>query len=426
MKRKNHGLLFAVLLLALISLSPSEETTLIRSQDRGESQPVRPPEQQTQEETGQIRVAVQMDEPDFRRLDEMNRQFMDNYAVEVELINVSSTETYETYQRRLMKLGESPDVLLMDNTSVRQFAADGYLLPTEGYYAGSLSGEVLGLSLLPNEWNGYVWGVPLDIDPYVFVYDAAQLKSFDLEHAPISEADWTTLLAAYQKKGNADSSLLGLDFQDPYAAMTLLWQLGGGAASEHTTFPFVADEKVSLLVQQLELLRPGLVDLNGEPSLGRDAWQPLLAGKLPIILTRASEISKHVAGPASISIWLPDIQPKMRTSWISGRSYVVSSQTEHPEAAGMWISEMTSALNQLRWYESTGHLPVLKTMYYEAGNPMLPSWVPPSLAADSSGALPAGPSLPKQMQQLAQATSTYLVGEINAKQYRASLIQIGK
>lgn len=424
-KRKNHGLLFAVLLLALISLSPSEETTLIRSEDRGESQPVRPQEQQIQEETGRIRVAVQMDESDFRRLDEINRQFMDTYTVEVELINVPSTETYETYQRRLMKLGESPDVLLMNNTSVRRFAADGYLLPTEGYYAGSLSGEVLGLSLLPNEWNGYVWGVPLDIDPYVFVYDVAQLKPFGLEQVPSSEAEWTTLITAYQKQ-SPDKPLLGLDYHDPYAAMTLLWQLGGGVASEYTTFPFIAEEKVPLLVQQLELLRPSMVDLNGEQSFGADAWQPLLTGELPMILAPASEISKQMAAPASVSIWLPDIKPNMRTTWISGRSYVVSSQTDHPEAAGKWISEMTSALNQPRWYEATGHLPVLKTMYYEAGNPIMPSWVPPALAAGSGGALPAGPSLPKQMEQLAQATSTYLQAEINAKQYRASLIQIGK
>lgn len=425
MKRKNHGLLFAVLLLALISLSPSEDTALIRSEDRGESVPVQPPEQQVQQETGQIRVAVQMDESDFRRLDEMNRQFMDTYSVEVELVNIPSTETYEVYQRRLIKLGESPDVLLVDNTSVRRFVADGYLLPTESYYPASLSGEVLGLALLPNEWNGYVWGVPLDIDPYVFAYSAAELKQFGLEHVPASQADWNTLLAAYLQQA-PDSPLLGLDYQDPYAVMTLLWQLAGGSAIEDTTFPFVADENIPLLLQQMELLRPGLVDLNGGQSSDAKAWQPLLNGDLPMILAPASEIVKQMAGPSSVSIWLPDLKPKRRASWVSGRSYVVSSQTEHPKAAGMWISEMTSAMNQPHWYEATGHLPVIKRMYYEASNPILPAWITPSLAANTGGALPAGPLLPKQMEQLAKASSAYLQGESSAKQYRASLIQIGK
>ncbi|GJM81320.1 hypothetical protein HMSSN139_38160 [Paenibacillus sp. HMSSN-139] len=236
MKRKNHWVLFAILLLALINLSPSEETTLVRPEDRGEAQPVTPPEAQTLQETGHIQVAVQMNESDFHRLEEMNRQFTVSHPVEVDLVNVPVEESYASFQRQLMKLGESPDILLLDNVWIRRFAAEGYLLPTEGYYSGSLSGEVLSASLIPNEWNGYVWGVPLDVDPYVLVYDADKLKLLGLERPPASADDWNALVSAF-KKQHSQPYLLGLDYRDPYAAATLLGK-SGEAGSPAVPSPF--------------------------------------------------------------------------------------------------------------------------------------------------------------------------------------------
>lgn len=420
MKRKNHWVLFAILLLALINLSPSEETTLVRPEDRGEAQPVTPPEAQTLQETGHIQVAVQMNESDFRRLEEMNRQFTVSHPVEVDLVNVPVEESYASFQRQLMKLGESPDILLLDNVWIRRFAAEGYLLPTEGYYSGSLSGEVLSASLIPNEWNGYVWGVPLDVDPYVLVYDADKLKLLGLERPPASADDWNALVSAF-KKQHSQPYLLGLDYRDPYAAATLLWQVGGGWKPGGSEPFFALKDNMPLSVQQLELIRFGLLDSGAS---GADAWSKLNGGQLAMMIVPASEAQRH-AHP-QMKVWMPEVQPNVAAAWIRGRSYAVSSQTDNAEAAGLWISEMTSALNQMRWQETSGHLPVLKTIYYEAAQNELPSWVPASLAAGSGAALPASPSLPGQLEAFAPLTYDYLSGAITAKQYRGRLAELSQ
>ena len=420
MKRKNHWVLFAILLLALINLSPSEETTRVRPENRGETQPVTLPEAQTLQETGHIQVAVQVDESDFRRLEDMSRQFTASHPVEVDLVNVPAEETYASFQRQLMKLGESPDVLLLDNVWVRRFAADGYLLPTEGYYSGSLSGEVLSASLIPNEWNGYVWGVPLDVDPYVLVYDTDKLKQLGLERPPISVEDWSALLSAF-KKQHSQLYLLGLDYRDPYAAATLLWQLGGGWKPDGAAAFFALKGNMPLSLQQLELIRPWLLDTG---AAGADPSRKRQSGELPIRITRASEAQK-LAHPRT-KVWMPDLQANMASAWIQGRSYAVSSQTDNAEAAGLWISEMTSAINQMRWREATGHLPVLKTIYYEATQNELPAWVPATLAAGSGAALPASPALPAQLEAFAPLTYDYLSGALNAKQYRGRLAELGQ
>ncbi|WP_059044120.1 extracellular solute-binding protein [Paenibacillus rubinfantis] len=418
MKRKNHWVLFAILLLALINLSPSEETTLVRPEDGRESQPVTPPEAQTSQETGHLQVAVQMDESDFRRLEEMNRQFMAIHPVEVELVNVPAEESYASFQRQLMKLGESPDVLLLDNVWIRRFAADGYLLPTEGYYSGSLSGEVLSASLIPNEWNGYVWGVPLDVDPYVLLYDTAKLKQLGLERPPTSVDDWSILFSAF-KKQRPQPYLLGLDYRDPYAAATLLWQIGGGWKPGAGGAFYALKDNMPLSLQQLEQLHPWLLDAG---AAGVDAWSKLNDGQLAMLMIRASEARKH--SHPQIKVWMPEVQPNLASAWIQGRSYAVSSQTSNAEAAGLWISEMTSALNQMRWQEATRHLPVIKTIYYEAAPNQLPNWIPASLAAGSGAALPASPALPEQLESFAPLTYDYLSGAINAKQYRSRLAEL--
>jgi arabinogalactan oligomer/maltooligosaccharide transport system substrate-binding protein len=420
-KRKNHWVLFAILLLALINLSPSEELTLVRQEDGGEAQPVTPPEAQTKEETGHIQVAVQMNETDFRRLEEMNRQFTLSHPVEVDLVNVPMEESYPAYQRKLMKLGESPDVLLLDNVWVRRFAADGYLLPTEGYFSGSLSGEVLSASLIPNEWNGYVWGVPLDVDPYVLVYHEDKLKQLGWKRPPATADDWNVFISTF-KKQHSQPYLLGLDFRDPYAAATLLWQVGGGWKPTGSG-PFYAMEEghLTYALQLLESLRSTLMDSS---LTGLDAWSKLSDGELSMMITTATEAEKH-RHPRT-KIWMPELQQNLASTWILGRSYAVSSQTDHPDAAGLWISEMTSLYNQARWYETTGNLPVLKTIYYEAARNQLPAWIPATLAAGSGIVLPASPSLPEQLAAFAPPTTDFLSGAITGKQYRGRLAELSR
>lgn len=156
-KRRNHWLLFAILLLALINLSPSKNSANISNEDVGNAEMIHPPSPEKVQEEGHLKILVQMDEADFTLLQQMNQSYMNTHPIQVELVNIPPEASYSSTELQL-ELGESPDVLLLDNVWIRRFAAEGYLLPTENYYFGSLTGEVLSSSLAQNEWNSYVWG----------------------------------------------------------------------------------------------------------------------------------------------------------------------------------------------------------------------------------------------------------------------------
>lgn len=423
-KRRNHWLLFAILLLALINLSPSKNSANISNEDVGNAEMIHPPSPEKVQEEGHLKILVKMDEVAFTLLQQMNQSYMNTHPIQVELVNSPPEASYSSTELQL-ELGESPDVLLLDNVWIRRFAAEGYLLPTENYYFGSLTGEVLSSSLAQNEWNSYVWGVPLDVDPYVLAYNPAALKQLGLEKLPKSALEWTGLITEFMNQQEIPY-LLGLNYEDPFASMSLLWQLGGESlkANEISPIsPFALTEETEVAIQQIELLQPHLLNLiEGSSELAEDGWKKFYNGEVAIILARASEAEVRQYPRMEISFTEPTNSG--RTMWINGRSYVVSAQTDNAEAAGSWIAEMTNQAGQRDWYAMTGHLPVLKSLYYNSSKNGLPEWVPASLVNKQGGSLPVGAILPAQMDEFSRASREFLRGTINAEDYMTRISEI--
>ncbi|SDE77649.1 arabinogalactan oligomer / maltooligosaccharide transport system substrate-binding protein [Fontibacillus panacisegetis] len=424
MKRKNQWLLFAILLLALINLSPSENSTLIRQNNPRENEPEVLPNQVTVQDRGHIKVAVQLPDNEFVRLQHMTKQFMEDHPVEVELMNMPANEDYHELMRQL-ELGESPDVLLLDNTWVRNFAVDGYLMPAENYYSGALAGEVLSASLAQNEWNGYVWGVPFDVDPYVWVYNRSRFNSVMGSEFPVTKNEWANLIEKYtQSSEPLPADFLAFDFTDPYASMSLIWQLGGQVKQNSSASPFEQNENIDYAVQQLDKLRSHLINLNEESETSGGIWDKLNQGEIAAALVRYTEVSKNYSSWMKIIFAGPD--DVKETMWVSGRSYVVSARSGNKEAAGLWITEMTTQIKQRQWIEVTDHLPVFKNMYYQASRNGLPDDIPVSLINGKKSSIPVGAALPSQMKLFSELSNTFYNGGFSSNQFLSEIYNINE
>lgn len=422
MKRRNLGLLFAILLLALINLSPSASSNITDLEDRREIHPVTVPDQKTEQESSRIKVGVIMQEEEFQHLQQMNREFMAEHPIQVELLNIPSEEAYSALQVQL-QLGDAPDVILLDNVWIRRLSTLGYLLPTESYYTRSLTGEVVSASLSQNEWNGFVWGVPVDIDPYVFVYDPLNLQELGINQFPNSPEEWNDLIQVFQSQTQIPY-LFAFDYDDPYTVLSLLWQLGGRSDEPDSVkgpSRFEPNVELEAMVQRLTTLLPVSFNLgqSGEMLFGVES--KLLSGEALITVIPSSAVKKKKYSRMEVTF---PTQESLRSSlWINGRSYVVSSQTDHKEAVGTWISAMTSSIYQREWYEVTGYFPVMKTMYYERSS-NLPEWTPFSLVQGAGEDLPADSELPYQMDQFGEVSGNFLNGDLDAEHYLEQLRQI--
>ncbi|WP_435924916.1 extracellular solute-binding protein [Paenibacillus sp. DYY-L-2] len=411
MKRKHYGVLFAILLLALINLSPSKTSTLSRPDDRGETEPAAPQYRETEQEPGKLSVAVQLPEDQFAKLEQMNQSVMDEYPLQVELTNLPA-ETDYTQIRQLLELGDSPDVLLLGNAWVRRFASGGYLLPAESYYPGSLNGEVLGVSLVQNEWNGYIWAVPMDTDPYVWVYHEGRLKEFATGF-PAAAADWDSLIHNF-KSQKSSPFLFALNYNDPYSVMSLTWQLSGQTEpdSEEALFKLNGNERQT--VKRIDSLRPYLTDIRGTGGQ-EEVWNKLYRGEAAFALVKWSEADRH--RHPNLKIRFPDTNSASGAMWIASRSFAVSARSENAEAAGTWISAITSQLLQREWYDATRQLPVKKTLYFQAARNDLPSSIPASFINEKGTPLPTGAGIPVLMERYAKLSSSFLNGEIGVDAY---------
>jgi maltose-binding protein MalE len=376
---------------------------IAQEEDR-DDQMIIPSREQAKDE-GKIKVAVQMKQSEFVALQQMNELFMQSHDVEVELINSDMDPTYTKLQSQL-ELSEAPDVLLINNEWVRHFASQGFLLPTDRYYSSSLNRELLTSALAQNEWNGYTWGVPLDVDPYVLVYNSNALKKLGFTSPPSTERDWDKLIHVFQNQDYIPY-LLSYDYGDAYAALTLLWQLSPERSEGN--IPFELTEGVKGIFQQLESLRPVVLDTK-EQSPDK-IWKLCYDEKLLFYLTKASEVSGR--NDKVISIFYPQQSDKPRSLWQHGRSYVVPTQSANAKKAGEWITTMTSLQDQSRWFHATSHLPVNKSQYMNKLQP----WIPNNIITTKANMLPIYAELPQHMLQYGTLTSEFMRSQMNAKRY---------
>lgn len=109
-------------------------------------------------------IRVSLSSLEFSVLQRISNNYSLSSGVSVQLTNVNTEEDGASQVREELTVGDSPDIVMLDGHSIFDLASRGYLLPVDIYQ--SVPGSTPLTMLIPQmQWNGYDWGVPLDIDP---------------------------------------------------------------------------------------------------------------------------------------------------------------------------------------------------------------------------------------------------------------------
>ncbi|NGZ73863.1 ABC transporter substrate-binding protein [Saccharibacillus alkalitolerans] len=423
MKRKNHFVLFGILLLALINLSPSlpetsppgpqkdraEEASAFRG---GESErPLR-----------DIEVHTMMEAEEFKALQSVSEEYERRSGSRVILKNVAPEQAYKAY-RAAYSAGNEPDVLMLDGSWVADFAASGRLLPADLYEAGVASAsDSLPISAASVEWNGYRWAVPLDFDPYGAAWNPERFKATSGELPQTEEAwnDWEADVPKAEKAGMPKAAspiskeVVGLPAGDirAFAALIALWK--GSADSEDA-------ERVSRALTLADDLRSRtylnpLSTRDGHSSASLRAR--VESRELDLAVDRLSRLGAEDSSSSRV-IPLPSAA---RTAAL--RCFGITANTRHSREASLWISFMTGRETQSAWYESTGHLPVLRVVYQEPESAGLLRWLPQSQTerpAPGSG-VPNPKKVAKHEISLNRSLERFYEGKLGADKFAAYLM----
>jgi len=167
-------------------------------------------------DTISLRVVVSLSDEAYRTLQALNRMFLrENTDMTVRLSNMEA-DALDEYLQRAFRLGEVSDIIMLDNELVKQYAAHARLQPTDDYYTSVTESEFLPIITEQLKWNGYLWGIPFQIEPYILAYNEAVWTELTGDTTP-RDAQW--LWTMYQYNG------LYVDDQDPMAYAALAYML---------------------------------------------------------------------------------------------------------------------------------------------------------------------------------------------------------
>ncbi len=366
-----------------------------------------------------LTIAVAMDEPSFRQLADQNLSFRQRHRdIKVTLTRVEPDESY-SYFRRASELEEAPDIMLMKSEWVNEFAASGYLLPAEEAYAGKALAEQFDALSAPVKWNGYLWGVPLDIDPYVLVWNERLLSEWLGESVvfPLTAEQWTAVAARSAETFSGDRadgelpaspvSWLTIDPADPYALLAWL-ETWTGERTDALWKRDAWDESKPFggALAFLEARRAGIrFAATAETIREKLESGETLAAAMPY------SAAMQATGADDSGMLLDASSWKLPYVWPRGTSYVISADTAAEDAAATWIAEMTDASVQLSNVRTLGKLPVYRSLY--ESDVRLKSLLPATSGKAFPNVAPTGydPSLPARLQRLGDLWQSFAAGQ---------------
>ncbi|MHA6530311.1 sugar ABC transporter substrate-binding protein [Paenibacillus sp. BAC0078] len=409
LRRRNYWLLFAILLLSLTSLSPSMELDT-----RDDSHPLRQPLNQSErpasgdkDSVKKLSIRVSLSNEEFKELERISNNYSLSTGVQVILSNVDSGDADEKLKQDLT-IGDSPDIVMIDGRSITDLATRGYLLPVDIYQ--SLPGSTPLTTLIPQmQWNGYDWGVPLDIDPYVLVYSPQRLSELGLTEVPRSMEQWNELLKRILEQQGKERYLLAMDSSNPYGYSAVLESMGGNLLNINSAL--------------LEWTQNASSYFYLTSRYNTSIWDMLQDGKVAVAALPLSEWQQH--GNSSLAAEAPVAAgSKIGYQALYSRFFALPAQSADPEAAVKWLAYVTSSTAQLDWLENTGRLPALDELYRSG----LPERT--QLPFDAKLLLTEETAISKETaggwSELTAAVTLLLTGKVNAAGYAAALAQASK
>ncbi|MFD2615428.1 extracellular solute-binding protein [Paenibacillus gansuensis] len=261
----------------------------------------------------------------------------------------------------------APDLMRMDIVWVPELASKGALAKVsdkDGF--DQIKSSVFEGPLATNNFEGDYYGVPLNTNTKIAIYNKATLAEAGLQEAPKTMDELVKAAETLKAKGKQG---IGLSGMHGWGLLPYFWSLGGKLTSDDYTKVdgfMNSPESIKALETMVEWNKKGLVIpalMGGEPG----AWDGLKSGQYMMIDD----------GPWFYSILLGDKENKFNPldntvrglipegpggthSVVGGEDLVIFANSKHPDEAWTFMKWMLTEEPQKIMAE-TGLIPTNKT-----------------------------------------------------------------
>ncbi len=316
---------------------------------------------------------------------------------------------YPDFRQKLLTSiagGTVPDVARIDIIWSPEFAKLGAIEKLDGYPGfANLRNAVFPGPLSTNGWRGSYYGLPLDTNTQVVLYNADVLKAVGLD-APKTFAELKTLLEKTQEKKGDKVVRWGFAVPGPWNWYLLpwIWSNGGSvtdAAVTRATGYLNGPRTVAAIQMLYDWYKAGLI----APTIaqaGLGSWEGMGAGQYvatqdgpwayPALKKQYPNLNlAHALFPAG---------PGGSISVVGGENIVILKESKKKQAAWKFVQFMLSPEAQLMMAR-TGQLPVIKAALddpYIKGHPYFGLYLEQLKTARARPVTPAYPKVKEVIQ----------------------------
>jgi multiple sugar transport system substrate-binding protein len=274
--------------------------------------------------------------------------------------------------------GSTPDVSQLGNTWVAEFAALGAIRPVEGVTSGGGNDQFAGI-WDTNVIDGTAWGVPWYVDTRVLFYRKDLLAAAGYDSMPGSWEGWRGALAALKRTMPPGTDAIFLPANEWTQPMIFGLQAGSSILRDGDTRGAFSEPEFRRGFEfYISLFRDGYASPMGNQEMS-NLYQEFARGSFAMYITGPWNLGEFKSRlPDSLQdAWAtaplpgPD-GPATGVSTAGGSSLVIYRASKHPEAAKRFVTFLTQADVQAKFYHLTGSLPAVRT-----------AWLDPQLNGDA-------------------------------------------
>jgi multiple sugar transport system substrate-binding protein len=266
--------------------------------------------------------------------------------IDIKPVRQSYTEELKTAIISHASANKPPDVVRMDIAWLPTFANLGLLYPVSNFHDfEEVKATLYEEPLQSNFFNGAYYGLPLNTNTKVSIYNRDLFKKTGLKEPPKTMSE---LIDLVEKNG----LVIGMSGLTPWESLPYFFGLGGqltDATYSRATGYLDSEESIKAVHKMLELFRNG----NLTPKLlsgNADTWQGVLNGHYFMIDEGPWFYSIHSLDDTSFinekTTSAPFPVAAGRGSVLGGENLVITRGTKHPEEAWTFVKWMTTETPQ--------------------------------------------------------------------------------
>ncbi|UHA72313.1 sugar ABC transporter substrate-binding protein [Paenibacillus sp. 481] len=294
-------------------------------------------------------------------LEEMGKAFEEKYGVPVEYQELGSADQMARVKQD-GPAGLGADVMMMPHDQLGEAVAAGLILPND-YYEEDTKKNFIPTAVDAVTFDGTMYGYPRNMETYLLYYNKNLVKAEDLQ-------SWDSIIKFAKGYNDVSKNKFGFmwEVNNWYFAYSFIGGYGGYIFGDNNTNPKDIGLNTPEAVEAMKFyasLRE-ILPINATDASGDVKTELFQSGKLPINLDgiwQMSNFTKEKLGFEVGAVPMPKLPNGKNPAPFAGvKSYFVSSFTQYPNAAKLFINFLTTEEALTKNAQMTGIIPARNGM----------------------------------------------------------------